>query len=134
MIDVFSFFFFKQKTAYEMRISDLSSDVCSSDLSHIGAAVQNVVPIDAHSEEMAVPHHLGPPVVERPLIANYADQVPVAVRQGLVVEKADRLGVAELGHPGRVEQLTLHGNIVDLQNDSATLRIGSSHTQESLVD
>src|SRR3546814_8290989 len=29
---VFGFFFFKQKTAYEMRISDWSSDVCSSDL------------------------------------------------------------------------------------------------------
>src|SRR3546814_3439011 len=29
----FVFFFFKQKTAYEMRISDWSSDVCSSDLS-----------------------------------------------------------------------------------------------------
>src|SRR3546814_11988926 len=28
------FFFFKQKTAYEMRISDWSSDVCSSDLFH----------------------------------------------------------------------------------------------------
>src|SRR3546814_20687088 len=27
-------FFFKQKTAYEMRISDWSSDVCSSDLRH----------------------------------------------------------------------------------------------------
>src|SRR3546814_20516426 len=33
LIDCFiSFFFFKQKTAYEMRISDWSSDVCSSDL------------------------------------------------------------------------------------------------------
>src|SRR3546814_5792667 len=32
---VFCVFFFKQKTAYEMRISDWSSDVCSSDL-HIG--------------------------------------------------------------------------------------------------
>src|SRR3546814_20452770 len=29
---LFSFFFFKQKTAYELRISDWSSDVCSSDL------------------------------------------------------------------------------------------------------
>src|SRR3546814_9123620 len=28
------FFFFKQKTAYELRISDWSSDVCSSDLSY----------------------------------------------------------------------------------------------------
>src|SRR3546814_2791297 len=32
-LSCFSFFFFKQKTAYEMRISDWSSDVCSSDLS-----------------------------------------------------------------------------------------------------
>src|SRR3546814_19253816 len=31
-IDICSFFFFKQKTAYDMRISDWSSDVCSSDL------------------------------------------------------------------------------------------------------
>src|SRR3546814_11091784 len=33
---VFVFFFFKQKTAYEMRISDWSSDVCSSDLKSRG--------------------------------------------------------------------------------------------------
>src|SRR3546814_1832476 len=32
VICVCTFFFFKQKTAYEMRISDWSSDVCSSDL------------------------------------------------------------------------------------------------------
>src|SRR3546814_6600296 len=33
-------FFFKQKTAYEMRISDWSSDVCSSDLTHACFAIQ----------------------------------------------------------------------------------------------
>src|SRR3546814_10771949 len=32
------FFFFKQKTAYEMRISDWSSDVCSSDLKPVDTA------------------------------------------------------------------------------------------------
>src|SRR3546814_5782326 len=32
LCSVFLVFFFKQKTAYEMRISDWSSDVCSSDL------------------------------------------------------------------------------------------------------
>src|SRR3546814_2995283 len=32
------FFFFKQKTAYEMRISDWSSDVCSSDLVYVDYA------------------------------------------------------------------------------------------------
>src|SRR3546814_4779096 len=42
MYDVSLFFFFKQKTAYELRISDWSSDVCSSDLAlarHLVAAV-----------------------------------------------------------------------------------------------
>src|SRR3546814_21107628 len=33
---VYVFFFFKQMTAYEMRISDWSSDVCSSDLLFLG--------------------------------------------------------------------------------------------------
>src|SRR3546814_3153137 len=33
------FFFFKQKTAYEMRISDWSSDVCSSDLDAVAILV-----------------------------------------------------------------------------------------------
>src|SRR3546814_2125209 len=35
LIIIFVVFFFKQKTAYEMRISDWSSDVCSSDLEPI---------------------------------------------------------------------------------------------------
>src|SRR3546814_1776993 len=34
-INLIFIFFFKQKTAYEMRISDWSSDVCSSDLNHL---------------------------------------------------------------------------------------------------
>src|SRR3546814_18646937 len=46
-----SFFFFKQKTAYEVRISDWSSDVCSSDLlfrlayrqGRVRAAVQPII-------------------------------------------------------------------------------------------
>src|SRR3546814_6213468 len=37
------FFFFKQKTAYEMRISDWSSDVCSSDLD-LGDAADRAAP------------------------------------------------------------------------------------------
>src|SRR3546814_19137906 len=35
-------FFFKQKTAYEMRISDWSSDVCSSDLDEAGNAIRMI--------------------------------------------------------------------------------------------
>src|SRR3546814_7797084 len=39
-----SFFFFKQKTAYDMRISDWSSDVCSSDLRDLPAKDGSVRP------------------------------------------------------------------------------------------
>src|SRR3546814_4784544 len=41
------FFFFKQKTAYEMRISDWSSDVCSSDL--ISMLTQKIHDMDGDS-------------------------------------------------------------------------------------
>src|SRR3546814_1580962 len=49
------FFFFKQKTAYEMRISDWSSDVCSSDLHvrHRGVTpVPNPLPTKTVSGEL----------------------------------------------------------------------------------
>src|SRR3546814_10998210 len=42
-VDLFDIFFFKQKTAYEVRISDWSSDVCSSDL-------------DAHGDPLNAAH------------------------------------------------------------------------------
>src|SRR3546814_7343642 len=38
------FFFFKQKTAYEMRISDWSSDVCSTEAKLIAAALEAAPP------------------------------------------------------------------------------------------
>src|SRR3546814_7138071 len=58
-------FFFKQKTAYEMRISDWSSDVCSSDLAptttyaatiyaDIVLADGGAIPIDAEADERAI--------------------------------------------------------------------------------
>src|SRR3546814_6483321 len=55
------FFFFKQKTAYEMRISDWSSDVCSSDLVRAGGLVggdlQSVVPVPARAHGAGGVHH-----------------------------------------------------------------------------
>src|SRR3546814_9694631 len=54
------FFFFKQKTAYEMRISDWSSDVCSSDLFRITKAVgrykaiEGLPPADPAREERQI--------------------------------------------------------------------------------
>src|SRR3546814_8451975 len=54
-------FFFKQKTAYEMRISDWSSDVCSSDLAEQGqralvvaSGMQLVIDIEPFQQAMEV--------------------------------------------------------------------------------
>src|SRR3546814_12332227 len=59
------FFFFKQKTAYELRISDWSSDVCSSDLPQDGrpvfacpwetAVVYGTTDLD-HQDKLHAPH------------------------------------------------------------------------------
>src|SRR3546814_7278050 len=46
-------FFFKQKTAYEMRISDWSSDVCSSDLLTINGVSVGAVAADTNSSNRA---------------------------------------------------------------------------------
>src|SRR3546814_1789098 len=45
-------FFFKQKTAYEMRISDWSSDVCSSDLDVGAAAGQHLGRCDVRAARL----------------------------------------------------------------------------------
>src|SRR3546814_16900049 len=51
-----SFFFFKQKTAYEVRISDWSSDVCSSDLAFGGRPdAEALSPADSIPEALARP-------------------------------------------------------------------------------
>src|SRR3546814_5112696 len=51
------FFFFKQKTAYDMRISDLSSDVCSSDL--VVEIVSRVVQAPVLARRTAAQPHEG---------------------------------------------------------------------------
>src|SRR3546814_8005484 len=51
------FFFFKQKTAYEMRISDWSSDVCSSDL--------DILRRNTVSQTTALPNGSSPPAASR---------------------------------------------------------------------
>src|SRR3546814_2363310 len=78
------FFFFKQKTAYDMRISDWSSDVCSSDL-----AAGSVLAADA-----------------RPPGAGAGARLPVAVDRGRAVAGAGRhLAVAQLAARPRAGEI-----------------------------
>src|SRR3546814_1416661 len=70
-------FFFKQKTAYEMRISDWSSDVCSSDLGEgveignpLDLSVQPIGPVMVHAAEVL---RVAQPFRPQPVSAAKAD-------------------------------------------------------------
>src|SRR3546814_631807 len=71
------FFFFKQKTAYEMRISDWSSDVCSSDLAH--AVNHGELPADEAELAEAVQMVPGPQNGRYTITAAWLDK-PLVVR------------------------------------------------------
>src|SRR3546814_5116959 len=83
------FFFFKQKTAYEMRISDWSSDVCSSDL------VDRIVGL-----EMGADDYLAKPVDLRELLARIKAVLRRTERATAETE-ADRPQAAHLARVGR---------------------------------
>src|SRR3546814_9776208 len=84
---VLCFFFFKQKTAYEMRISDWSSDVCSSDL----AAINDLKAEFADTEAM---EHRARHVVEKMMVTL---QGALLVRHSIPAV-ADAFCASRLGH------------------------------------
>src|SRR3546814_2216792 len=78
---IICFFFFKQKTAYEMRISDWSSDVCSSDLTGAikpVAVLRELLPAfhEPISAQMGIGAHAG-------LLRHRLDHRPAAARRRL---------------------------------------------------
>src|SRR3546814_5053358 len=86
------FFFFKQKTAYEMRISDWSSDVCSSDLG-FGAALASKE-LGQRSERPAA---VADPVLL--LVPELRHRAPFALRDedGVVSEPSIPAGLLDQG-------------------------------------
>src|SRR3546814_4105187 len=73
-------FFFKQKTAYEMRISDWSSDVCSSDLDNISLHLKNIfsdreLEPERTTEESSVVQREGGREVRRPVTLYSLDAI-----------------------------------------------------------
>src|SRR3546814_5004181 len=87
------FFFFKQKTAYEMRISDWSSDVCSSDLGHAHQHRHPHRPPTAITAPQTVAHTKGAGV---PVLLSGADRDRSAAR------KASAGSLAERRHGARI--------------------------------
>src|SRR3546814_20424850 len=80
------FFFFKQKTAYEMRISDWSSDVCSSDLNSDGQRQvdrpghgereDRGPPSPAHQNSRCTFRHFVPSSDASPMVRHRSDGTP----------------------------------------------------------
>src|SRR3546814_12837957 len=81
------FFFFKQRTAYEVRISDWSSDVCSSDLAML--CIADSAYVESNERRTSCSHAWMKPAQE--LIRLFED-LPEAIRNTLVV--AQRCAVA----------------------------------------
>src|SRR3546814_18488563 len=112
MLYLFYIFFFKQKTAYEMRISDWSSDVCSSDLFRgnrphvpfeIGAEEQQFIALE-FGDILAF--------VERPQVVHErsaATEILVRAGDGRAPEirarRRSRQGSPELGRPAAAPRM-----------------------------
>src|SRR3546814_7049391 len=104
------FFFFKQKTAYEMRISDWSSDVCSSDLL---SRLTSFLCWEDHSD-IGLIDHLPPRQADRPKKATLAQSM-AEWRAGSVASV--RKHAAEVN--------ARRNNAVDLLNRDLGLRQGN---------
>src|SRR3546814_1884458 len=104
-------FFFKQKTAYEMRISDWSSDVCSSDLQlGDGRLSGSGKPSDRHEAR----RHGGEQIIgEREIMQSLGREVQIRRRYGLCCQCMSPDGRADgkkQGHE-RYARLILRRNV-----------------------
>src|SRR3546814_14783594 len=93
MLYLIFFVFFTQKTAYEMRISDCSSDVCSSDLRTPPPKIASAEPCPRHSLFRTAQHRGGTPHA-RPKPGDTDHRLSVAhaavFRPGKAARKAGR--------------------------------------------
>src|SRR3546814_2638068 len=100
VVDYVLFFFFKQKTAYEMRISDWSSDVCSSDL-HSGSKATMTVRVDGSGRAV----HDGPQVEiggnERYISVSRAEFKKIVRGEGRIEPLQERLPRSEERRVGK---------------------------------
>src|SRR3546814_4533739 len=103
------FFFFKQKTAYEMRISDWSSDVCSSDLADRGGGKAQQEAVESEVVKQ-------PPQLRRRLVGIGAAEVGATaevLERASVVQRAADLAQADLPDGWRADQAPEAGHADD---------------------
>src|SRR3546814_8689514 len=96
-------FFFKQKTAYEMRISDWSSDVCSSDLLRVILVDQQVPGVPGVIAHTRGDHH--DRVDLRPILSD--DLHRLVAQRGQVVQGVERQGNQRQWRDGKTDHDTV---------------------------
>src|SRR3546814_18079 len=102
MWDNLIFFFFKQKTAYEMRISDWSSDVCSSDLVVAGKILAQIAAEFVGEEIISAEDEIAAQTRQRHGIGAGDRAGKIGSRQRnltLVKAEAERSGCCDLVNP-----------------------------------
>src|SRR3546814_7057934 len=93
------FCFFKQKTAYDMRISDLSSDVCSSDLASLAFHPQALPGLEAelvwfdidYTDRVVEPITSFSQALSNPAFFEFVQLNPSPDDQAAIVASADQL-------------------------------------------
>src|SRR3546814_13948703 len=129
-------FFFKQKTAYDMRISDWSSDVCSSDLHAVARDVDDVV--DATGDPV-VAVGVAPAAGTAEVLAGIGREVGLHEALMVAVDRAHLarpgVGDAEVALGGAFELLALGidddgSHAEERPRGRARLQIGSASCRE----
>src|SRR3546814_5707250 len=131
------FFFFKQKTAYEMRISDWSSDVCSSDLVVKIVHDALVEMLGAHASDLAI--DVTPPAVVMMVGLQGSGKTTTTAKIAKRLSDRERKKVMmaslDVARPAAQEQLAVLGTqanvatlpIVPGQQPVEIARIGRAH-------
>src|SRR3546814_8073520 len=123
------FFFFKQKTAYEMRISDWSSDVCSSDLTNPGNETikrgnPDLQPFRAWQAEIGAEWYFASDSLLN--VAAFYKKIDSFVTQITTPQTVDEI-TFQVTVPGNGDGVTVKGFEVGYRQSFANWQIGRAH-------
>src|SRR3546814_1748229 len=134
------FFFFKQKTAYELRISDWSSDVCSADLAsdQVGKlagqaiagmdGVADVRPVEARDDQAVTRDaELDEDVVAGVMVCGGGQREAGNVRKFVQQRAQQAIVRAEIMAPFGNAMRLVNREEGDLRGDRKSTRLNSSH-------
>src|SRR3546814_10369505 len=119
-------FFFKQKTAYEMRISDWSSDVCSSDLVEGGKVLAPTIEF-LTQRGIPVMGHVGLTPQAVNILGGYGVRGKSAEEARSIVE--DAVAVAQAGAFSIVIEGVLESIAIEIKNGRAHVRTPVTNAQ-----